>query len=391
MKLFSDGDRPDRGYKTQTESEYGYLNHSGRDEAARVRAFMGHWFDQYPSEHRGELRSRLQCGIDREFHSASFELVLFAWARTMGYAVDVHPALTNGSAKRPDFLLTRGDECGFYLEAVVTSELSEKEQAAQRRVDTLLDAIDVMPSPNFFLGVIVNGTPKKAPSAKALKHQLSKWLASLDPDAVSREADISVEALPKWAWHHDGLTLNFRAIPKKTEARDTVQRTIGMRSGALWTNSRISLRDQVRDKGMKFGKLDRPLLVAVNVDSISLDDIDEAQALFGQEEYVETIGAPSSGRWQRKPDGLWIGRRGRPVLTRLSGVWIFHELDVWNLASRESTLYFHPYARHRLPEMLKVLPHVEVDLAKDALRRTAGQSLADGLKLPCDWPEASTS
>ncbi len=385
IALFSDRERSAQEPKSGTESEYGYLDRSGRPEAGQVRAFLTRWLDQYPAEHRIELAGRLKSGNDREFRSGNFELVLFACARSMGYDVEVHPALTNGSTKRPDFLLTRGDEPGFYLEAVVASELSGDKQAAQKLVNSVLQAIDTLPSANFFLGIIVSGTPTKAPSTKALRRNLAAWLASLDPDAASRAADVSAEDLPRWSWSADGLTIHFRAIPKKPEARHPGQGTIGMHSGAFWGNNRTPMRDAVRDKGTKFGKLDRPLLVAVNVDSMALDAIDEMEALFGQEEYVETIGMPDSGRMRRIPNGIWQGPQG-PVLTRLSGVWIFHELNAWNLASRTSTLYLHPVARHRLPEHLMQLSHAEVDAATGKVRRVQGVSISDLLGLAVGWP-----
>lgn len=383
MAFFESKLRTDIGPKPHIESDYEYLNRSARPEVERVRAFLERWIAAYPQEHRSELEARLRDRDDRRFNSAAFELLLFACMKSLGLSVEVHPQLPNGSTKRPDFLVN-GDGDGFYLEAVLASEFDAEEIAAQRRKDVVLEALEGLQSPNFFLGFTADGNPNTPPSTKTLRKELKAWLDSLDPDEVMGTSE---SQLPTFQWRHGGWRVSFDAIPKKVEARGKGQRLIGMHmGGARWVNSWQPIRDAIKHKGGRYGDLDRPLLIAVNVDCISVERIDEMQALFGQEEFYFDQNNPGGEPiMERKPNGAWKGPQGAQF-TRVSGAWIFHSTNCWNFALRPApTLYFHPLAKLPLPGMLLELSHAKVK--QDMMNWTDGKSPRDLLGLPEGWPE----
>jgi len=385
--LFEEKDRAYQGPKTYIESDFEYLDRSGRKEAQRVREFLDEWIGCFPENEANELISRITSRDKRAFDSAIFEIVLFAIIASLGGHLDVHPELENGSEKRPDFLVRMPNGEQFYLEAVLASEFSEAEKAAERRKNVVLEAIEKLDSPNFFVGINAEGNPDTPPSSKALRRDLTGWLANLDPDLVAREVEENGhDKVPTMAWEHDGWLVEFEAIPIKPERRGKGQRVIGMHfGGARWVNEWEPIRDAIRSKGGRYGEFAKPFIVAVNVDAVSLDRIDEMQALFGQEEYVFNRTNPNGHpEMRRAPNGAWFGPKG-PQYTRVSGAWIFGGVNPWNIVTRKNTLYFNPWAQLPNPASLQIVNHA---MAKnEKIEWVEGEMLSTVLRLSEDWPE----
>ena len=156
-----------------------------------------------------------------------------------------------GSERRPDFLVQMPNGEEFYLEAVLASEYSEAERAAKRRKNVVLESIEKLDSPNFFVGISADGNPDTPPPSKRLRRDLSDWLSSLDPDTVAQDVEKNGhEKIPSMTWKHDGWCVEFEAIPIKPEKRGKGQRVIGVLSGgARWVNVWEPIRDAVRSKG----------------------------------------------------------------------------------------------------------------------------------------------
>lgn len=372
--------------KSHIEGDFAYLNNSARPEANHVRAFIESWVARYPVAHRSELEGRLRDEDDRHFTAACFELILFACMSSIGYELEIHPDLPNGSARKPDFLVRTPKEGSFYLEASLASELGPDEIGANKRKAVVLQAIDGLDSPDFLIGVRADGNPMSPPSSKKLKAVIGAWIKGLDYETVCRKVEYEGQDPPKMEWEHDGWWIQFDAIPKRIDRRGTSQRVIGVHSaGARWVNSWAPIRDAVRGKGTRYGELDLPMLIAVNLDSISLDRIDETQALFGEEAYVVSANNPDSEPvMRRNPNGAWWGPKG-PQLTRVSGVWIFDSTNCWNVASRHPTIYINPWAAKPLPNSLSRLRNAAGVNGK--LKWTEGLPFNELLGLVASWPE----
>jgi hypothetical protein len=387
MMLFGNKERTYQGPKTYVESDYEYLDRSARKESDNVRAFLNSWISQFPENEAGELASRIKSRDHKGFDSATFEIILFAIVSSLGGQLEVHPELENGSTKRPDFLVRMPSGEEFYLEAVLASEFSEAEKAAERRKNVVLETIEKLESPNFFIGISAEGNPDTPPPGKPLRHELSSWLRGLDPDKVAKDVEEhGHEHIPTMTWEHDGWHVEFEAIPIKPERRGMGQRVIGVLSGgARWINEWEPIRDAVRTKGGRYGELTKPFIVAVNVDAHSLDRIDEMQALFGQEEYVFNRANPQGQpEMRRAANGAWNGPNG-PQYTRVSGAWLFGCLNPWNIVSRKNTLYFNPWAQLPVPRELSIVNHAATN--NDTMEWIESSSLSDLLQLPEAWPE----
>ncbi|HBV00517.1 hypothetical protein [Thalassospira lucentensis] len=383
--IFEDKVRNSTEPRNHTESSYEFLDRSARAEFQRVRNLLNGWIELFPSSERDEMISRICSNDERHFNSATFEMLLFALFTNLDCHIEVHPQLPNNKASRPDFLVTFPDDSKIYVEAVLASEFNAQEIAARHRTDALLQALDGLETPEFFIGFSSNGHPDHPPSGKKLRHEIVKWLADLDPDSVSGEI-AKGENPPQMVWEADGWTVQISAFPKSPERHGTNVRSVGaistgVRSASTWQ----SVRDAVRNKGTKYGELELPLLVAVNVEAISIERIDEMQALFGQETFViDKNNLESEPRMQRLPNGAWVGPRGLRN-KRVSGVWIFENALPWNLASRRTIVYHHPKPRHPLPMQLREFDHALAEYHR--VNWKSGRSIRELLQLPNNWPE----
>lgn len=385
--IFDDLARTDLTSKRHSESSFAYLNRSARVEISRVREFLEKCVADYPRSEAGELVARLRSGDDRQFDSASFELLLHALLRALNYELEPHPLLTNGSASRPDFLVSTPQGNRFFLEAVLASEISDATVGTAAIKGSVMDALNAVTHANFVIDVLDEGHPKTQPSGKKLARSVLAWLDSLDPDAVQDQINANgYDAIAPFVWTHDGWTLSIKPIPIKPERRGRAKSLVGVSmGGAGWINAWTPIRDAIKSKGSKYGVLELPLVVAVNVDAFTLDRRDEVQALFGQEEIVVSVDQPErEPRTQRALNGAWIGLGG-PQYTRVSGAWLFNNLSPYTVASRRNTLYLNPWAAATVPDELLTLPHAKGNAG--VVEWVGGASLRDIFGLRDQWPE----
>ncbi|MHA1337613.1 MAG: hypothetical protein ACTSPW_18030 [Promethearchaeota archaeon] len=144
---------------------------------------------------------------------------------------------------------------------------------------------------------------------------LEDKLSNLDPDVVAKQFEQGgLEVLPHWDLEHDGWQITFFPIPKKPEARGKPGvRPIGLQmQGVRLLTPHVRIRKSIQDKATKYGKLDLPYIVAINViDEFGVDDIDISNALFGEEQVtINFRGNELEHRFWRKPNGAWCGPGG---------------------------------------------------------------------------------
>ncbi len=385
--IFDLYERDDDSPKRNQESDFEFLNRSARPEILQVREFVESIVSSYPQDELNEITARIKSGDDTHFKSAIFELILHKVLIRLGCTLIPHPELENGSKSRPDFLVTTPSDEQFYLEAVLASQVNEKNTASEAMKGIVMDTLAKNPHNNFMLDISDEGNPTTPPSGKKLLHDLLGWLDSLDPDEVIVAIEkAGFDATPVYNWKHDGWLVTFRPIPLKPERRGKAKTLVGMVDGGggiidSWT----PIRNAIKYKGSKYGDLNKPLLIAVNLDSFHLDRIDEMQALFGQEQFIFSVGQPEKEpRFERAPNGAWYGKSG-PQYKRVSGLWIFNDLTPYTVGTRRQTVYFNPWTSFALPEILKTFPHAALDGEK--MKWTEGSSLSSLFGLKEGWPE----
>jgi hypothetical protein len=341
---------------------------------------------RYPAEERDELIARLRSENESHFRSASFEVLLHEGLLRLGFTLTVHPDPETDVKRRPDFLVRAEDGTEFFLEAVLAGERDGRNPACEAMKNSTIGILDASPHANFLLDVQSDGSPTTQPSGRDLTRCAHAWLNGLNPDHL-RELLVTkgLDQMPTLLWTHEEWEVSLRAIPLSAEKRGAATRLVGAQGdGIRWVNAWEPLRNAVKEKATRYGPVAKPLILAINADRFHLDEIDEVQALYGEEQWVEVIGHPDQGGPQRLENGAWRGPHG-PQSRRVSGVWFFNDLTPYTLASRRSTLYLNPWAHNSAPPVMDRLP----------TRRLVGNALvaADGIDLlsmfgvHAEWPE----
>ena len=386
--LFPSKERQDDAIKRATESEFAFLDRCSWPAAENVRRLIDECLVQYPEIERSELIARIRSGDDRAFCSATFELFLHEYLRRRDYQLKPHPELPKGVTTRPDFLVTCPDGSCFYLEAVSAAARDGRSQAGQALIDTTLQYLTDETHANFFIDVASTGYPDTQPSGRRLAAVVVAWLDTLDADeAIAVMERGNFDELPSMEWTHEGWTLTVRALPCRPDARGRERRLIGAQNfGARWVDGWTPIRDALMTKARRYGDTELPLVVAINLSSHSLDEIDEMQALFGQEQIVlDRKNLDAEPRLERARNGAWIGPTG-PRSKRCSGAWLFHDVTPYTLSRRKHTLYANPWAPLQVPDSFLQSERRAVAVDK-RIQRYDGASMGTILGLPEDWPE----
>jgi hypothetical protein len=296
QRVFDDIVRTDTTRAGRSDGLFEYMNRSARPRAEQARAIIEAWFDRLPDDEKPEFRTRLRQTDDRHFRAALFELYLHELLLRSRFTVEFHPPSEKG--KRLDFKVHRDRVSVFYMEARVAGDSAER-SAKQRIVDAAYDALDRMPCPDFFLYITVEGEPTSpVPVRKGLRMELEHWIGGLDYDALAAVALAGrMDLLPSYEWAHEGWRLVIRVDPKKPEARGKPGvRPIGVVADgtALCARTDEMISNAVADKAGRYGKLDLPYVVAVNVlDQTGVDGDDIwsglTKALGGQRTTVSAV------------------------------------------------------------------------------------------------------
>ena len=387
-KLFNEMNRDFTGPKSYTESIFDYLNRSARLESKRIRNLLEQWIEGLSSEVQDELRARIRSRDDRQHLGAFYELYLHELLSKSGFSVDFHPAVNNKKT-HPDFRVLKDGKPLFYLEATLAA-LSDKDTSAKAREKQVYDAINRMKSPNFFIGVKVHGAPTTNPPGAKMRSFLENKLSNLDPDVVTKQLEQGdSETLPSWNWRHNDWQITFSPIPKKPEARGKHGvRPIGLQiQDARWATPHIRIRESIRDKATKYGELDLPYIVAINVtDELGVDETDISNALFGEEQITiifrgnNVIGQKPN----RKPNGAWYGPSGLRN-RRVSAVLIADNLSPWSIAKVTPILWHNPWTNRPLTLDTLLLPQL-FSGENNQLEKRKGKNGRELLGLDPNWP-----
>lgn len=387
-KLFNEINRNFTGPKPYAESIFDYLNRSARLEYKRIRNLLEQWFERFSSEVQDELRARIRSKDDRQFLGAFYELYLHELLSKLGFSVEIHPTVSN-RVTHPDFRVLKDGKPLFYLE-VTLAALSDTDTSAKARENQVYDTLNRMKSPNFFIRVKVRGAPTTNPPGVKMRSFLENKLSNLDPDVVTKQFDQGgLEALPSWNWKYNDWQINFSPIPKKSEARGKHGvRPIGLQiKDVRWITPHIRIMKSIQDKATKYGKLDLPYIVAINVaDELGVDEIDISNALFGEEQWTIILRGNNviSQEPNRKPNGAWYGPSGLRN-RRVSAALIADNLSPWSIAKVTSILWHNPWTNRPLTLDTLILPQLFLG-ENNKLEKRKGKNGMELLGLDPNWP-----
>ena len=241
MSLFEPSAAPiGQRAKRYGEPIYTYYRDSERPGIVAIRALLEEWFLELPEDERLDLKQRFRSPIERQHRSAVFELFLHHMLLRFGFEVEFHPDIP-GVTTHPDFLVSRDGQALFYLEAIAVSN-STQEEAEANRMNQVYDTLNNLQSPDFYLGLHLEGAPDTPPAGTRLRGELSRWLATLDLEVIRQcYREERYEDIPTYEWNHEGWHIIFEPMPKGDSARGkpTAEKFILSEAGSLLLDSQV--------------------------------------------------------------------------------------------------------------------------------------------------------
>ena len=337
MVVYTSRSRTDPRPRRAAEPEAEFYERIAGPYWDQVREVINEWWSHLPEHVQTGLRSRLlDRNSDSNVSSALWELYLHEMLLGSGCTVEIEQAL-GSRGKNPDFLVAFDDE-QFVIEAIWTTQRIG-DTPHNKLTQSLIDAIDAVPSPSFYLWVSVNTTGPAAPPQKGLKAGLTRWLTDLDPDQVLTDDVRHNMPLPTHTWQEAGWSISFQAFPRSPDKRGTPSsRTIGMYPGGDWFSSDLVF-DAVKKKGKKYGELSLPFIVAVGNAVTFPDDEDIETSLYGKT--VEHVHAGRASTFSRRSDGYWTTPQDHGH-GRVSGVLVVDNPAPWTWANNTPVLWLSP-------------------------------------------------
>ena len=329
-----------------------YLNQYDWYGSRELRNALESWFVRYPEEHRHDLRS----GFRSDNHDgALFELVCHEILRREGFEPEIHPEVP-GSSKRPDFLIRESDK-KCYFEATVTGdrggpfELHPNEQG-------VIDHLNSLTSQDFYIGVEFEGEPKTTLSRRKIVAPFVDLLQNHTRDEVhsitkgGRMYNAPSATISDGDWVAEGWLVPI------------TDPEIGARRSQIvmypFTAARTDVEGRVRTaidrKRKRYGELDAPLVIAVNVRDSFYNGIDNDMGiLLGQQVISYSSSDPDiPGVLTRRSNGIWFRQRV------VDAVMICSRFDIWNLRNLTARLYVNPRTdSSNLPNSLLRIPRAE--------------------------------
>ncbi|HHT9131162.1 MAG TPA: hypothetical protein ACFYED_01610 [Candidatus Tripitaka californicus] len=359
--LFDEIERKDTGPEPESGVDYEYLSHSDRLEVQKICSLLEDWFSRYPKEAQDEFLERFK-GV--EHAKAFFELYIHEILCKQGFTCRVHPEI-EGCNTHPEFLVS-GKGLDFYVEATVP-ELPWDDALHHRLWSEFVDKLNKMYC-EYYLSAHSAGTLKSRPSLKQIKN----WLKTKQPDENSRELELG------------GAYIKITILGKK---ETTTGRTVGASGYSGWCQTASMIRNVIHKKATKYGNLEYPYLIAINVNAplsgVSADTV--ASAFFGNlcVRINPKTGESITGRDLRT--AKLLSPKGDPQNTRVSGVIILENLVPWSIAHATPMLWHNPLADpFPFPPELWQLPQ---QIPKEGVyAEKAGETISDLLGLPLHWP-----
>jgi hypothetical protein len=383
VKLFDEAARVDVEPASHGEHSYAFLNRVASPYWAKVRAELEAWFAAYPAEAQPDVLGRFQSKLPAQHWGAWWELYLFTLFSRLGFAVEVHPT-TGVRETSPDFRCRRTD-CDFYLEAAVVFSGVEEDGRHAGREAWILDLVNKAKNPNFFVWLDFDQVGLERPRRSEVVPPIESWLAGLDADSVAA-ALAAGQRPPETRLAIRDWRMKLMAIPVKPEARGRPDhRLLGigpMSSG--YVNDRVKLGNSLERKFSRYGRLGRPLVVAVLAMSASVDRESVEGVLFGGAALQYSVDDPTKNRWIRQRDGVWIHERG-PVAKAVSAVAVSSRLRPWTCAHELPELWLNPWSDEPLDCDLPFVTGITNDEGQTSYHDKA-RSASEIFNLPSDWP-----
>ena len=384
--LFDNIERSEHSPAPRREGSFDFLNRSAWPSSHNMRAVLEQWFEHYPHDSKKDLRARFRRP-DHNHDSAFFELFLHEVFRRLDLAPEVHPALRSGQG-HPDFAIRGRSGATCYVEANVAALRGSFSEDPLE--DEQLDAIDTLAAKKpTTIGLYVTtwGKLHRSHPRRSIRNQVRRWLECIDPNTDLHPLD--AQKNPRLEVFRDDWKVELLAFGPLSRPSTRLIQMGPMKSG--WGDDGDALRSNILEKAKQHGKLECPLIIAMNTQSGFQDREDELSALFGREQFSWQEDSAGSlvplPHPSHEPDSVWRNRSGNRY-SRLHGVLFFRGVRPSNVHDVISHLYINPYVEAETPEELLRLGSARVQDRQ--MKWEAGQRLTELLDLPEEWPGERT-
>ena len=349
--LFDQIKRSQRNSDERVVSIFQYLNQYG--SSALLNAVES-WFVHYPEEHRHDLRSRFRSDNNDNHDGALFELACHEILLCEGFVPEIHPEVP-GSRKRPDFLIRESDK-KCYFEVTVTGtrdgpfELHPNEQG-------VIDHLNSLTPQDFCIGIEFEGELTTTLSRRKIVAPFEDLLQNHTRDEVVNITKGRRRNAPSVTIRHGDWVAKGWLVPITDPEIGTRRSQIVMYPfKAARTNVVGRVKTAINDKRKRYGDLDAPLVIAVNVRDIFYNGFDNDMGiLIGQQAISYSPSDPDiPSVITRRDNGIWSRQH------KVDAVLICSCFDILNLRNLTARLYVNPRTdSSNLPNSLLRIPRTE--------------------------------
>lgn len=356
-KLFDDTERFEMRPAQYSEGQFEYINISNRGHYQKVRNELEVWYKEYLKYNNSsakDVRSRFRSKADDQHLSALTELTLHHLLLKDGYLPQAHPELPDVKT-RPEFLVLQDNKPKFIVEAVLVYP-----DRATSRTDKfeseIFDAVNKVISPDFLISLeIESRDPSTQPKIGKVVSDIQQHINQLDYATVCSKYE-STQTLPECIITQNDWVFKCLFSPVTEEGRlirNADSRNIGATvHGASLVEIDEAIRDNVLEKGKKYGKFDIPFVIMVNVirESIYCDDDTVLDALLGKQvvDYITYKDGTHKIQPRRNLEGIWTEPKKGLTNEHISGVIIVSGLYSSTIETANPVLWHHPKATHPL-------------------------------------------
>ncbi len=381
MKLFINKQRTFQGPADENEKTYNYYDRSARKDIGNVRELLESWFENLPNNEKNETKERFK----KDFDSVFYELFLYNFFLKLGFEIIIHPIIKN-TKKRPDFLIKK-DNLEIYVEAKISEAKSEVEKSFDNLLRRFYDKINKIKSDHFIFHIEeLTIKTTNQPSTKELKAKILEKLATLNHNTELEKAKIkNFDNFQKINYENNEINISITFLPVNVLAIGNTRRSVGITPIETFIGgAEEAIRESIRKKSKRYGKLDKSYLICVNALSIkssSLHDIDSA--IWGSLAIsFSTNPENTNGKFIRNADGIFYNNRAKRI-RNVSGVMV-NRIFPNNIPYSKYWIFAHPFSENPLDFKRFGLPYCYIK--ESQVINKDSQDLGDIFELPIDWP-----
>ena len=379
MKLFDDNVNERPVYPAQ--SKFALVNYYPETHFD-IRRKCECWFQHILStnqhdpgkrKHLLDLRNSFRSLENGQHDGAFFELVLHEVFLRLGFHVEIHPEVPEGT---PDFRLTQGGK-RVYVEAKTVGPGSDPFHRSPNEQDAI-NKLNTLRSPNFRIAVDMEGRLLKTLKSEVVTRKFKGLLDAYEkcPETVRQVIDArGRDAAPHEKIECGDWSLTGWLVPRPQDTRSKPSEppiVIGPHH-AKRLDPRAPVRDALHVKAKRYKTLDAPLVVAVNALIPHYNGMEhDMEVLWGDKCIVYGLGPDDTPLYSYRRNGFWWQRNQE----RPAAILTFWHADIRNVSQAHGCLHLNPrITPSDLPDSFVRLPHSEA--SDGVVIKAEGESVAE--------------